>query len=607
MCLLLALIALFVFNPVNRHPFVNYDDDRYVTENPHIQQGLTPATIKWAFTSTEHANWHPVTWLSHALDVSLFRMNPAGHHLTSVAIHVANAVLLYLLLVTVTGQMWPSLFVALLFALHPIQVESIAWIAERKNVLCTLFFLLTLWAYGRYAQRPSFARYAVVVMAFALGLMSKPMVITVPFVLLLVDFWPLGRIANWTTPAPAFKVKQSSFAKLVVEKVPLFLMSFVSALITISAQQTGGAVRSTIQFSPGVRLANAIHAYVMYLWKMLWPARLAPLYPHPGDSLSASQIIGALFVLLAITALVLKFRDRRYLLAGWLFFLGTLVPVIGLVQVGDQAMADRYAYIPLLGVFAMIAFTAADVARAACEKHTASAAKVRYGLMAAGAAALIALVVVTHRQIQFWETSTGLWSHTLAVTENNYIAEDNLGGALVLEGKTAEAHPHFVRAAEINPRDPMSQLNLGGWQQETGDNSAAIEYYRRTTELTSDRGLIASAYTNMGAAYRHLGEMKNAREAYMNALRTNPNQGTAWVGLGIVAEVQGKLDEAIHDLAQAISIQPTADAFVRLGRVFERGGHLREAHEAYQRALQLDPHNEEAQKALEGLPRNNVD
>ena len=605
-CLLLALVTLSVFNSVNQHPFVNYDDDRYVTENPHIRQGLSADTIKWAFTSTDHANWHPVTWLSHARDVSLFRMNPAGHHLTSVAIHVANAVLVYLLLVAVTGRMWPSLFVALLFALHPIQVESVAWIAERKNVLCTLFFLLTVWAYGRYARQPSLARYVVIVVAFALALMSKPMVITLPFVLLLLDYWPLGRIANWTTPAPAFPVKQSSFAKLLVEKIPLFVMSFASALITISAQQTGGAMRSTTQFSFGVRLANAIHAYAMYLWKMIWPAKLAPLYPHPGDSLNAGQIIGALFVLLGITVLVLKFREKRYLLAGWLFFLGTLIPVIGLIQVGDQAMADRYAYIPLLGIFAMITFTAADIAQRAGEKQIAGAANVRYGLIAAGAVALIALIFMTRHQIGFWETSTGLWSHTLAVTENNYIAEDNLGGALVIEGKIAEAHAHFVRASEINPRDPMSQLNLGAWQQEIGNNAQAIEHYRRTTELTSDKGLVSSAYTNMGTAYRHLGDFQKARDAYMNALYTNSNQGSAWVGLGIIAEGEGKLDEAIRDLAQSIGIQPTPDAYVRLGRVFERTGHLREARNAYEEALKLDPHADEAQKALDALPHSNA-
>jgi tetratricopeptide (TPR) repeat protein len=433
--------------------------------------------------------------------------------------------------------------------------------------------------------------------------MSKPMVITLPFVLMLVDYWPLGRIANWTTPTPAFPIKQSSFAKLVVEKIPLFAMSFASALITISAQQTGGAMRSTTQFSLGVRLANAVHAYAMYLWKMVWPAKLAPLYPHPGDSLNAGQIIGALFVLLVITTLVLKFHKRRYLLAGWLFFLGTFVPVIGLIQVGDQAMADRYAYIPLLGIFAMIAFTAADIAQRDCDKLIAGAAKVRYGLIAAGAVALVALVFVTRRQVGYWETSTGLWSHTLAVTQNNYIAEDNLGGALVIEGKTAEAHPHFVRASEINPRDPMSQLNLGAWQQEIGNNTQAIEHYRRTIEQTDDKGLVASAYTNMGAAYRHLGDFQKARDAYMEALRTNPSQSSAWVGLGIIAEGEGRLDEAIRDLAQAIGIQPTGDAYVRLGRVFERGGHLREARDAYEQALKLDPHSEEAQKALEALPK----
>lgn len=601
-CLLLVLTTLVLYNPVNRHPFVNYDDDRYVTENPHVRQGLTSATIAWALTSTEQANWHPVTWMSHALDVSLFRMNPAGHHLTSVALHILNALLLYLLLAQATGRMWPSLFVALLFALHPIQVESVAWIAERKNVLCTLFLLLAFWAYGRYAQRPSVSRYIAVAAAFALGLMSKPMVITLPFVLLLIDYWPLGRIAGWTQPSAAFPVQQFPARRLVFEKIPLLAMSVAGALITMSTQQAGGAVRSTEQFSFGVRVANAVYAYAMYLWKTVCPLKLAPLYPHPGASLGAGTVALSAIVLVAITALAFRFRERRYLLAGWLFFLGTLVPVIGLVQVGDQAMADRYAYIPLIGIFVMISFAAADLVEVGTGRQAENRrSTLRYGVIACGAVVLVLLGVTTRTQIGYWQTNVGLWSHALAVTEKNFVAEDNLGGALILEGKTAEAHPHFVRASEINPRDPMSQSNLGVWLFEQGQFDAAIQHYKRTIELTSDRGLVSNAYAGMGSAYRMLGDRLGAREAYEQSLRTNPNQASAWLGLGILAEGDGRLDEAVRDLSRAAELQPHPQTFVRLGDVLGRDGRRSEARDAYQQALKLDPEFQSAKEALAHL------
>ena len=357
-CLLLAVVTLALYNPVNRHPFVNYDDDRYVTENAHVRQGLTAETFTWALTSTEQANWHPLTWMSHALDVSLFRLNPAGHHFTSILLHVVNVMLLFLLLMWGTERLAPSLFVAALFAMHPINVESVAWVAERKNVLCTTFFFLALWAYGWYARKPDWKRYLVVAALFAAGLASKPMVITLPFVLLLLDYWPLRRVRSEsaeTNQVPAFQ-----WSRLALEKLPLLALSAASAVITMHAQQSGGAVRTTAEVSFGVRIANAIYAYAMYLWKMVWPARLAPLYPHPGDSLSAWQVLVAGVVLIAITAIAWRLRARRYLLVGWLWFLGTLVPVIGLVQVGEAAMADRYAYIPLIGIFVMIAFGVAD-------------------------------------------------------------------------------------------------------------------------------------------------------------------------------------------------------------------------------------------------------
>jgi Tfp pilus assembly protein PilF len=594
-CLLLAAITLAIYNPVTHHPFVNYDDDRYVTENPHIRQGLTVDTIAWALTSTEQANWHPLTWISHALDVSLFHLNPAGHHFTSVMLHAINVVLLYLLLIWATGRFGASLFVAALFALHPINVESVAWVAERKNILCTTFFFFTLWSYGWYARKPGWKRYLAVATLCAAGLASKPMVITLPFVLLLLDYWPLNRVAGSDdllsndSLRPTFR-----WSRLLLEKLPLLALSAASAVITMQAQQAGGAMRSTTQFSLGVRIGNAVYAYAMYLWKMVWPARLAPIYPHPGDSLTAWRVAVAGLVLIVITAVVWRFRRHRFLLTGWLWFLGTLVPVIGLVQVGDAAMADRYAYIPLIGVFTMISFGIADLAK---EK--------KLGFVAAVAGAMVAITfaAVTYRQISYWQTNVELWTHALAVTQNNFIAEDNLAGSLILEGKEEEAHEHFEAASRINPKDPMSRSNLGTYFATHNQPHKAIAAYDAVLELTSDPGLRAQTYANLGAAERALGEDDEARKNFDESLRLNPNLFNAWLGLGLLARQQGKLDEAITDLSRSIELQPTAQSCFELGRTFAQAGRIAEARESYRQALQIDPGFTAAQQAIDALTK----
>jgi tetratricopeptide (TPR) repeat protein len=588
-CLLLAVVTLALYNPVNRHPFVNYDDDRYVTENVHVRQGLTLDTVTWALASSEQANWHPLTWMSHALDYSLFRLNPAGHHFTSVLLHAVNVVLLFLLLMWATERLGPSLFVAALFALHPINVESVAWVAERKNVLCTTFFFLTLWAYGWYVRKPDWKRYLAVAALFAAGLACKPMVITFPFVLLLLDYWPLARVrgANAEENKSAFP-----WSRLVLEKLPLLALSAASGLITILAQQSGGAVRTTADFSSRVRIANAVFAYAMYLWKMVWPARLAPLYPHPGDSLAAWQVLVAAVLVLAVTAVVWRLRARRYLVVGWLWFLGTLVPVIGLVQVGEAAMADRYAYIPLAGLFVMIAFGGADWAD-----------QKKLGLWPAVPAAvvLIVLALATHRQIGYWQSNYDLWSHTLAVTRNNFVAEDNLGGALILVDQEEEAHPHFEAAARINPRDPMSRSNLGTYFQTHNQMREAVTQYEAAADLTSDPGLLAMTYANLGAAYRALGEDEKAHKSFDQSLRSNPKQFNAWLGLGLLAQKQGNLDEAVSDLSHSVEVQPTAQGYFELGRTLAQTGHIPEALDAYQQALKISPDLVEAQQAVDAL------
>jgi protein O-mannosyl-transferase len=590
LCLLLIVATLALYNPVNRHPFVNYDDDRYVTENHHVHNGVTWETVTWALTAMEQGNWHPLTWMSHALDWQLFHQNPTGHHFTSLLIHAANAVLLFLFLIYATQRVGPSWFVAALFALHPINVESVAWVAERKNVLSTFFFLATLIAYSWYAKRPDWRRYLAFAALFVFGLMSKPMVITLPFVLLLLDYWPLGRIQG---SSPQAKSPQSSFSRLVAEKLPLLVFSVASAIITMQAQKAGGAVRSTAQFSLAVRLENALVAYAAYLWKMIWPSHLAPLYPHPGDSLATWQIVISALVLLAITGAVLRFRSRRYLLMGWLWFLGTLVPVIGLVQVGDQAMADRYAYIPLIGIFVMIAWGLADFADS---RQIGFSPRI-----IPAACVLLALSFATHWQLDYWSSSYDLWTHALAVTEKNFIAQDNLGGALLLLGKSDEAYPHFQAAAEINPNDPMSHSNLGAYLQEHGRLSEAIEQHNRAINLTSDAGLLASTYANRGAAYRKLGEDEKARDSYNQALRLNPNQFNAYLGLGQLSEKQNRLDEAISNYSRSVELRPTDTGFMLLGHALESTGHRPEALAAYQAALKLSPDLPEAQHAVDAL------
>lgn len=589
MCLLLAVATLAVYNPVNRHPFVNYDDDRYVTENAHIRQGLTADTIAWALTSTEQANWHPLTWMSHALDCSLFRLNPAGHHFTSIVIHTANVVLLFLLLMWSTGRLGPSMFVAALFAIHPINVESVAWIAERKNVLCTLFFFLTLWVYCWYVQKPSWKRYLSVAGLFACGLAAKPMVITLPFVLLLLDYWPLNRMS---TSTDGRQKHVRPWWTLATEKLPLLALSLASAVVTMQAQRAGGAMRSSTQFSLNVRLENAVNAYAMYLWKMMWPTRLAPLYPHPGDALPTWQVALAAVVLLVITVFVIRFRGRGYLLVGWLWFLGTLVPVVGLVQVGDAAIADRYAYIPLIGIFVMISFGIAD---------WAGQMKAAKALALAGTVIVVALAAVTYRQIGYWQSNVTLWSHALAVTENNFIAEDNLGGALILEGEEEEAHPHFEAAARINPKDAMSRSNLGTYFQTHHQMREAEAEYKAAIDLTSDRGLLAQTYANLGAAERALGEDDQARASFNHALRLNPRQFNAWLGMGLLARKQGKLQEAIDDLTYSTDLQPSAEAYFELGQTFVQAGQIPMARGSYRKALQIDPAFTAAQQAAAAL------
>ncbi len=438
LCVLLATVTIALYGPVLEHSFVILDDQEYVTGNPHIQNGLAWSTIKWAFTSTETAAyWHPLTWLSHALDYQLFALNPAGHHFDSVLIHALNVVLLFLLLSWVTKRMGPSLLVAALFAVHPLNVESVAWVAERKNVLSTLFFLLAIGAYVRYVRKPDWRRYLLVAALFAAGLMAKPMVTTLPFVLLLLDYWPLNRTTLDETPleereadpATAKGVQKVALWRLALEKVPLLLLSAARAGITLIAQGRVEFISAELPF--GIRFENAVVSYGLYLWKMLWPARLAAFYPHPRNTLPMWQVILSAIILLGVTILVMVFRRKRYLPVGWFWYLGTLVPVIGLVQVWKQAMADRFAYVPLIGIFIMIAWGLDDWAEA---RRISTAWRVIPALCV-----LMALGAVSSRQMSYWESQYDLWSRSLAVVENPF-AHNALASALIVPGSGMSQH-----------------------------------------------------------------------------------------------------------------------------------------------------------------------
>jgi protein O-mannosyl-transferase len=584
-----VVATLALYNPVNQNPFINCDDPSYITDNPYIHDGLNWTTIKWAMTSTGQAGfWHPLTWLSHELDIQLFHFNPTGHHFVSLLIHSLNAVLIFLLLISATKRFGPSVIVAALFALHPLNVESVAWAAERKNVLCTLFFLATIGAYGWYASHPNWKRYLAVVGFFACALASKPMAVTLPFALLLIDYWPLNRYDESESSGKS----RITFGYALLEKIPLLVMSALTSYVTVIAQHAAGATRSTAQIGFSARLSNAIVAYAMYLWKLIWPAHLTPVYPHPGNSLAAWQIGVSSVCLLAITVFALR-SPKKYFLAGWLWFLGILFPSIGLVQVGDQAMADRFAYIAELGILVAVVWGLDDLLESRKTIISWRAIPV--------AAALVFFAAFTNRQITYWHSNYDLWTHALAITQNNFVAEDNLGGALLLRGEIDAAYPHFVAASQINPYDPMSRSNLATYAQTHGNLHEAVIQYDRVIALTSEPILLAQVYANRGSAMRELGDDAEAHKNYEESLRRNPNQFNAWLGLGSLAEKRANYQEAAFDLGRSVEIQPSAEGYLHLGRTFTHLNRKPDAIAAYENALKLNPDLAEAQQAAAAL------
>jgi len=592
--LLLALITLLAYLPASRDGFVNYDDQDYVTENSVVQKGLTWTGIKWAFTTGHASNWHPITWLSHMADCELFGLNPGAHHLVNVLFHTTNTVLLFLLLLRLTGELWPAAFVAALFAWHPLHVESVAWISERKDVLSTFFALLTLLAYTRYAQkrsrvenresmaksslpaldpRPSTFDSALALIFFALGLMAKPMLVTLPFVMLLLDYWPLGRISDFVppggrisdsknTPAPApqlfrlrgvpqrhFGATAAILNHLLFEKWPFFLLAAVSCVVTflVQSQRSGDAVASLELVPLHYRFCNALVSYGLYLLKMVWPVGLAVFYPLP-DHLTwiLMAATASAVVLVIISSFVWRAgRAQAYLPVGWLWFLGTLVPVIGFVQVGGAALADRYTYIPSIGVFIAVTFGICALAD-----------RFQFPKKAIATAAVLILatcLILTENQLRYWHDSETLFAHALAVTKNNHVAHVNLGVALEQKGELNEALAEYRAAEQLAPELYHTHNNLGNLLDNLGHPNNALTEYRWAVLLNPS---LPSLHNGAGMVLAELGRFDEAMGQFKEAARLDPTYPWAYLEIGKMRLKQGRDAEAIDEFREALRIDP---------------------------------------------------
>ena len=595
--LLLFAAVLASYSSIIHNQFLDYDDNEYITNNAHVKAGLTWANVQWAFSTSEEANWHPLTWLSHELDSELFGLNPVGHHVVNVLLHAVNAVLLFLLLQSATGFRWRSLMVAALFALHPINVESVAWAAERKNVLSMLFFLLALYAYGRYARRPGLGRYIAVAGFFVLSLLAKPQAITFPFLLLLWDYWPLDRIGARDMPTQAGNAPRLPIARLLLEKLPLLFLSAASAVITMEAQKAGGAVKDLARFSLPLRLETTVISYARYLGKTFWPTKLVLPYPHPLKLYPAWQVYAAVVLLLLITAIVLCARDKRYLAVGWFWFLGSLVPMIGLVQVGEQAMADRYAYIPFLGLFLMIVWLIADWTAAWNRTRQIPA---RW-LAIPAVCCLLALASLTYRQVGYLHDTEALWRRALALTQDNYIAQGALAGVLHKQGKTEEAIEHIRAALAIRPDDWPANLILAAYEQSQGDTAAATARYQMVALRASKPSQRAAAYNDLGTAYRQTGDLLRAKEAFEQSLRLVPSQPMLMVTLGLIAQKNGDLPEAVRQYSSAFELQHSDVRALLLAQALRLEGRVDEADAMSRRAARASGNLAEAQKTVDSL------
>jgi Tfp pilus assembly protein PilF len=540
-CLLLIAIIFAVYVPVHNYPFTSYDDDVYVLKNQHVRSGITKSSVGWAFgfDDKDKTYWHPLTWLSHMLDVQLFGINSGRHHLTNLLFHMANTVLLFLVFSRMTAAIWPSALVAALFAVHPINVDSVAWIAERKNVLSTFFWMLTVLVYTVYVKQPDIWRYGAVLLAFALGLLTKPMLVTLPFVLLLLDYWPLGRIG--------FRPPRAERAMCVIlEKVPLLMLSGLSVVLSSASVKGMGNVTSFISVPFSLRIANGLVSYVKYVAKLLWPQNLAVFYPYP-KMLPLGQVIGALILLMGLSVLILRtMRDQPYLIVGWLWYLGTLIPVIGLVQVGLwPAMADRWAYVPSIGIFIMIAWGAADLA-----------AKWRYGkigLPFTSALLGAVLMIMTGVQVQYWADNVSLYEHAIDVTGDNYVAHNNLGVVLAEQKKPTAAKEQYTKAIQIKPNFATAHFNLGVVLEENRRLAEALMHYAEAIRINP---AYVEAHNNLANGLVVQGKITEAIEHYAYALKLNPDDPELHNNLGVALMKSGQAEQAIENFKTAVRIKP---------------------------------------------------
>ena len=567
-CLCLALAVWLVFGQTLGYEFVNYDDAAYVYGNAQVSQGLSWRGIEWAFTYGEIGHWHPLTWLSHMLDCQLYGLNPAGHHLTNVLLHTAAAILLFLGLRQMTGALWRSAFVAAVFAIHPLRVESVAWVAERKDVLSAFFFMLTLWAYVRYVRRPpSMIRYGAVVLCFALGLLSKDMLVTMPFVLLLLDYWPLGRFSSFT---PQVLLRRAA------EKIPLLVLAIGSCVATALVPEKLTADKLPF----GLRMENAVVSYVIYLWQMIHPSGLACHYPNPVNYLPFWQVAGALGLLLAISGAVWAFHKQYpWLIVGWLWYLGMMIPVIGIVQISNYAHADRYTYLPQIGLYLIIAWAATGVATGR-----------RYGRWLLGSlasAVIVALILCARTQVSYWKNSTTLWERALAVSGDTDVAHNDLGMALVQKEQWSQAIAQFQQALKANPDYASAHDNLGVALAQEGQLDEAMAQFQQALKINRDDDL---AHNNLGMALVQKGQLDEAIAQYQLALKINPDFDMAHLDLGIALAKKGRLDEAIARFQQALEINPNYDlAYFNLGNALLQKSKVDEAIARFQQALKINP------------------
>ena len=542
---ILALSIVIVFGQTRNFDFITLDDMIYVSENTHVITGINFDNFLWAFESTVSANWHPLTWLSLMLDCQLFGQNPGRIHIVNVFFHLLNTLLLFSILKRMTGVLWPSAFVAAAFALHPMHVESVAWISERKDVLSTFFMMLTLTAYISYVRKGGILLYGLTILGFIFGLLSKPMLVTLPFVFLLLDFWPLNRFS-----APAIKASGqksgmhgsvwANYRTVIIEKIPFFLLSTASSVITFIMQQKAGAMTDITRLALPYRLANAIVSYTAYIGKMLWPINMAAFYPFDTAKFVLWQICLTALLLVGISVIVIilgRKRKHRYLPVGWFWFLGTLVPVIGLVQVGEQSMADRYTYIPYIGLFIIIAWGMPELI------SNWRAKKAALGI--AGIAAIIAMTISSYIQTGYWKNSLSLFSHAIEVTRNNYIAHAGFGEELRKQGNSNLAIEHLTKAIELKPDYSDAILNLGSVMTDRGNTAAAIEYLKKALELKPD---FAKAHYNLGIVWQKEGNIDEAISHYERALSLMPDFPNAHYNMAAAAPDSIQVRRGNHSL-----------------------------------------------------------